>query len=85
MSVRYEGIPLLDLIGDELCGMVIVLQKPRKAEVRMREPSRDSRSCGRSLERNWTNGLIMKEFHRKASSKLSISKESELRGLGHGQ
>lgn len=59
----------------------MVLQKPRKADVRMRDASSASLSWGMSLDRNWTRGLIMYEFHRKASSKLSISKELELIGL----
>lgn len=78
----YEGIPFLDVLsGEELCGIVIVLQKPRMADVRIREVSSASRSCGMSRERNCTRGLIINEFHRNTSSKLSISKELEFIGL----
>lgn len=81
MSDKKDGLPLLDFKGEALCGMVIVLQNPRIAEVRMRDASSASRSGGINRDLNWTNGLIINEFHRYVSSKLSISKESELRGL----
>jgi hypothetical protein len=58
-------MPLLAALrGDALCGMVMVLQKPRIADVRIREASSASRSEAISRERNCTNGLIMKEFHK---------------------
>jgi hypothetical protein len=44
MRVRKDGIPVLALSGDDVWGIVIVLQKPRKAEVRIREESNASRS-----------------------------------------
>jgi hypothetical protein len=82
MRVINEGMPDLTFFrGEELSGMVIVLQKPRIAEVSIREESRAVLSWGKSRERNWTRGLIMKEFQRKPSSKLSISNELELIGL----
>lgn len=82
IRVKNDGIPLLGAFtGDELCGMVIVLQNPRTAEVRIREASKASRSCGMSRDRNCTSGLIMNEFHKYVSSKLSIWKELEVTGL----
>lgn len=82
ISVMKEGIPdLAFFMGEELNGIVIVLQNPRIAEVSIRDESRDARSCGMSRERNCTRGLIMNEFQRNPSSKLSISKELELIGL----
>lgn len=69
------------LSGEEESGMVIVRQKPLMAEVSIRDESRASLSCGIIRERNWTRGLIMNEFHKNVSSKLSISKELEFTGL----
>lgn len=69
------------LRGEEDIGMVIVKQKPLMAEVRIREESSASLSFGMSRDRNWTRGLIMNEFQRNDSSKLSIWKELELTGL----
>lgn len=85
MTVKNEGRPVLTTrSGAEAWGMAIVEQKPRIADVRIREMSRASRSWDKSRDRNWTKGPIMNEFQRKESSKLSISKVLESMGLHKG-
>jgi len=59
----------------------MVPQKPRIAEVNILEWSSASLSGGINLDLNLTNGLIMKKFQRKDSSKLSISNVVLLAGL----
>jgi hypothetical protein len=82
MRVIKEGIPDLGFFrGEELSGIVMVLQKPRIADVSIRDESSAARSLGMRRERNSTRGLIMNEFQRNPSSKLSISNELELIGL----
>ena len=74
MSVSVEGRPLFFVLrGEEDEGIVMVSTNPRIAEVSMRELSRASLSCSTKRERNLTRGLIMYEFQRKDSSRLSIS------------
>lgn len=83
MTVRYEGNP--DPIarrGAEDCGIVIVKQNPRMADVSILEASRASLSWASRRDRNCTRGWIMKEFQRKDSSKLSMSKVDASADLG---
>src|SRR4051794_29828828 len=82
MTVRWEGSPVLaELSGAEFCGIAQLLQKPRIAEVSTLEASSASRSCFCSRDRNRTRGRIMYEFHKKDSSKLSISNSAASAGL----
>jgi hypothetical protein len=84
MTVKYDGKPVLaELNGAEDCGMAQVLQKPRIAEVNILDASSASLSCFWSLDRNNTRGRIMNEFHKKDSSKLSISNSAASTGLRH--
>jgi hypothetical protein len=82
MTVRNEGRPdLVALIGAAAWGIFSVEQNPRIADVKIRDASKASLSCTSKRDRNWTKGLIMKEFHKNESSKLSISNVSESTGL----
>ena len=82
IMVRYDGRPVdLSRSGALDCGMVMLRQNPLIAEVKIREESRLSLSWGSSRDRNCTKGLIMYEFQRKESSKLSMSNEAALIGL----
>ena len=75
MRVRKEGRRVCAVRrGAEEAGIVIVRTKPRMADVRIRELSNASLSCATSRDRNRTRGLIMYEFHRNDSSRLSMSK-----------
>ena len=75
MSVKEDGRRVCDVRrGAEEEGIVIVRTNPRIADVRIRELSNASLSCATSRDRNRTKGLIMYEFHKNDSSRLSISK-----------
>lgn len=75
IRVKEDGSPVLvDRKGAEEEGIVIVRTNPRMADVSIRELSNASLSCGKSRDRNLIRGLIMYEFQRKESSRLSISK-----------
>lgn len=78
IKVSEDGSPVLVVRrGADDEGMVIVRTNPRMADVSIRELSNASLSCGRSRDLNFTRGLIMYEFQRKESSRLSISKVEE--------
>lgn len=75
IRVREDGSPVLIVRkGADEEGIVIVSTNPRMADVSIRELSNAALSCGRSRDRNLIKGLIMYEFQRKESSRLSISK-----------
>ena len=74
IRVNEDGRPVLDVrSGAEEEGMVIVRTNPRMADVRILEWSNASLSWATKRERNLTRGLIMYEFHKNDSSRLSIS------------
>jgi hypothetical protein len=76
MSVSEEGsLACVVRRGADAEGIVMVRTKPRMADVRIRDLSRALLSCATSRDRNRTNGLIMYEFHKKASSRFPISNE----------
>ena len=74
MRERNEGsLEDFGATGAAVWGIVMVPQKPRMAEVKILELSKASLSGGISRDLNLIKGLIMNEFQRKPSSKLSIS------------
>jgi hypothetical protein len=75
MRVSDDGRPVLVVrSGEEEEGIVIVETKPRIADVRIPELSSASLSRLTSRDRNLSSGLIIYEFQRKESSRLSMSK-----------
>ena len=75
MRVSDDGRPvLLVRSGEEEEGIVIVETKPRMADVRIPELSSASLSRLTNRDRNLSSGLIIYEFQRKESSRLSMSK-----------
>jgi hypothetical protein len=74
IKVRAEGKPeVVVRIGADDRGMVIVSTKPRMADVKIRDASNTSFSCGTNCDLNLTKGWIMYEFHKNDSSRLSVS------------
>ena len=72
IKVKVDGNPVLeDLAGDDTAGMLIVLTKPRMADVRIFDASRASLSRGDNRERKSTSGRIMNEFHNRPASRES--------------
>jgi len=74
IKVKADGRRVFEVLnGAEEDGMVMVRTKPRIADVRIRVLSKASLSCATSRDRNFIKGLIIYEFHKKESSKLSTS------------